>query len=525
MNFLHIGGQKNSDWLDVASLLRLRRNPASQGFRLKRSKATADFLTWLDSGSKTDIMVMGFDNPARVVARAIAREEPPEDALHQWGHEASAILAAIEANPAKYILFNVSAAAEDPEAVALELSARTGFEIAASKPKERPSGELVYLDLAERILRGAPEISELLVELEASALISARVEPVLTDRSIKSSIEGYLTARSETARLLNALGEGAKASNADAVGALARSLRKQKLGARQAQAEQLATLLEQFSTALGDADGRAELEASLAEKSEALDAAGADIERLKAELNAEKARADAAEAAQAEAASALSGARGEIETLTVRMREMRELDAEIAALRDREVELMTASSISKEAFSLVLADVEFYQEAAQAYREALDLALADLAITEKLAAAAPARKKKTAPVAPKPAEAPAEPSDAPVTEDGEAHDPTGRGWFLTMRDYWLIRHSRLFDGEWYLERYPDLKGKVRDPAMHYLTHGGQEGRAAGPYFCSLHYMNYYPDVRTSGLNPLVHYIRSGQREGRLTFPAMKEAVE
>jgi len=59
-----------------------------------------------------------------------------------------------------------------------------------------------------------------------------------------------------------------------------------------------------------------------------------------------------------------------------------------------------------------------------------------------------------------------------------------------------------------------------DPVVHYLHHGGFEGRNPGPCFDSAFYLACYPDVRTSGLNPLVHFILHGKKEGRLSQPEM-----
>lgn len=86
------------------------------------------------------------------------------------------------------------------------------------------------------------------------------------------------------------------------------------------------------------------------------------------------------------------------------------------------------------------------------------------------------------------------------------------------RDVALIKRSELFDAKWYLERYPDLaknKRFRREPAMHYLQHGGHEGRNPGPAFDSVFYLATYADVRESGENPLVHYLKYGQAEQRL----------
>ena len=79
----------------------------------------------------------------------------------------------------------------------------------------------------------------------------------------------------------------------------------------------------------------------------------------------------------------------------------------------------------------------------------------------------------------------------------------------------LLRNSSLFDQVWYISNNPDI-GAI-DAYVHYLYHGGLEGRAAGPLFDSKRYLDAYPDVLRAGINPLVHYLRSGQKEGRTPF--------
>lgn len=86
------------------------------------------------------------------------------------------------------------------------------------------------------------------------------------------------------------------------------------------------------------------------------------------------------------------------------------------------------------------------------------------------------------------------------------------------RDIALIKRSGLFDAKWYLEQYPDIaedKRLRREPALHYLLHGGHEGRNPGPAFDSVFYLATYADVKESGENPLVHYLKYGQAEQRL----------
>ncbi len=82
----------------------------------------------------------------------------------------------------------------------------------------------------------------------------------------------------------------------------------------------------------------------------------------------------------------------------------------------------------------------------------------------------------------------------------------------------LIRTSGLFDETWYLANYIDIAEAKIDPALHYLQHGGFEGRDPGPNFSSNWYLNKYKDVKESGLNPLIHYLKYGKEKGGESKP-------
>lgn len=77
--------------------------------------------------------------------------------------------------------------------------------------------------------------------------------------------------------------------------------------------------------------------------------------------------------------------------------------------------------------------------------------------------------------------------------------------------------SALFNTKWYLEKYPDVAADntfSQNPALHYLTCGGFEGRNPSPHFNSQDYLNANPDVAAAGFNPLYHYLRFGEAENR-----------
>jgi capsular polysaccharide biosynthesis protein len=89
-----------------------------------------------------------------------------------------------------------------------------------------------------------------------------------------------------------------------------------------------------------------------------------------------------------------------------------------------------------------------------------------------------------------------------------------------IRDSRLIESSGLFEREWYLKHNSDVAKAGVDPARHYVSRGGFEGRRPGPNFDSRWYLDAYEDVRNSGWNPLVHFLKYGQKEERKPKPPL-----
>ena len=77
-----------------------------------------------------------------------------------------------------------------------------------------------------------------------------------------------------------------------------------------------------------------------------------------------------------------------------------------------------------------------------------------------------------------------------------------------------IRNSGLFDEQYYLHKYPDVKQAKLNPIHHYLTFGWQEGRNPSTHFDTNAYLENNPDVASAKVCPLVHYINYGKLEGR-----------
>lgn len=90
---------------------------------------------------------------------------------------------------------------------------------------------------------------------------------------------------------------------------------------------------------------------------------------------------------------------------------------------------------------------------------------------------------------------------------GQEHEP----W---RDDYAALVGSDLFDAEFYLGLYPDVRGSRIDPLEHYVRYGAAEGRDPGPRFSTKGYLEANPDVAASGANPLRHYLGFERKEGR-----------
>lgn len=95
---------------------------------------------------------------------------------------------------------------------------------------------------------------------------------------------------------------------------------------------------------------------------------------------------------------------------------------------------------------------------------------------------------------------------------------------LFSKDYWIIKRSGLFDTEYYLRTYPDVREADIDPMWHYCAYGWREGRNPSGRFDTGYYLSTYQDVYGAGVNPLAHYARYGRKEGRLTGKNTEQVV-
>lgn len=82
------------------------------------------------------------------------------------------------------------------------------------------------------------------------------------------------------------------------------------------------------------------------------------------------------------------------------------------------------------------------------------------------------------------------------------------------RDIRILKKSKLFDAEWYMNRHKDIDFGNISPEKHYLTEGWKENYDPSSVFSNQVYLELNADVADSGMCPLVHYIRFGEKEGR-----------
>ncbi len=87
----------------------------------------------------------------------------------------------------------------------------------------------------------------------------------------------------------------------------------------------------------------------------------------------------------------------------------------------------------------------------------------------------------------------------------------------------VVESSELFDEEFYLETYDDVKYTLKRPAYHYVSRGYIEGKNPSRYFDNNYYLYKYPEVREAEICPLYHYITEGRDQGNRCKQFLTEA--
>ncbi len=93
---------------------------------------------------------------------------------------------------------------------------------------------------------------------------------------------------------------------------------------------------------------------------------------------------------------------------------------------------------------------------------------------------------------------------------------------VSESDAALVRASSLFDAEWYLERYQDVKIMGVDPVEHFLWIGHRIGRSPSEAFSVPRYLQSHWDVKAAKMNPLLHYLKNGIHEDRIIYPIKED---
>lgn len=83
----------------------------------------------------------------------------------------------------------------------------------------------------------------------------------------------------------------------------------------------------------------------------------------------------------------------------------------------------------------------------------------------------------------------------------------------------ILSESGLFDGDWYIRAYPDVRDNASNFLGHFVEFGAAELRDPGPQFDSDWYNRTYADVRASGEAPVFHYLKFGKREAQEIRPS------
>ena len=83
----------------------------------------------------------------------------------------------------------------------------------------------------------------------------------------------------------------------------------------------------------------------------------------------------------------------------------------------------------------------------------------------------------------------------------------------------LVGRSNLFDKDYYLESYPDVRVAGMDPLFHFMNHGYKENRDPGDRF-SVEYYKAFNNLGAGGdVNALVHFLQHSKKQRLLVAPA------
>lgn len=93
-----------------------------------------------------------------------------------------------------------------------------------------------------------------------------------------------------------------------------------------------------------------------------------------------------------------------------------------------------------------------------------------------------------------------------------------QNYFVLLKDYLLIHQSGLFDSDFYLYTYSDVRERKINPIWHFIQFGWREGRNPSLYFDTKYYLTNNEDVQQAGINPLSHWLLTGRYQQRKPSP-------
>ncbi|MGK8205217.1 class I SAM-dependent methyltransferase [Burkholderia cenocepacia] len=82
-----------------------------------------------------------------------------------------------------------------------------------------------------------------------------------------------------------------------------------------------------------------------------------------------------------------------------------------------------------------------------------------------------------------------------------------------LREAAIVANSELFDANWYVTQYEDVRQSGLSAAVHYAIVGASDHRNPSSRFDARWYVTQYPEVTAAQMNPLVHYELQGKKEG------------
>ncbi|WP_075216452.1 hypothetical protein [Mongoliimonas terrestris] len=84
----------------------------------------------------------------------------------------------------------------------------------------------------------------------------------------------------------------------------------------------------------------------------------------------------------------------------------------------------------------------------------------------------------------------------------------------------LVRSSPLFNADWYMTRHLDVARSDLQPDLHYVRHGGPEGRPPSLQFDPAFYRAQVPEAAEADVDPLIHFLLFGRATGARPHPLL-----